>query len=178
MTLTKKVWTDFEFSGNFPCSGPARPGGTDACSRRLGGDSAGCAAGRDRGWPLAGGDAGLRSASAMRHRADCGERFRRVGRLDCSAAGGCNRSYRASQRARDGVENEPEHHAARPGLLGELKRMREPSMQETQHDRVTGVLNRGTMLTMLFWRDGSATEAARLARPDVVCDRRPGLLEQ
>jgi PleD family two-component response regulator len=35
-------------------------------------------------------------------------------------------------------------------LLGERERMREASMQEAQHDRVTGMFNRGTMLTMLF----------------------------
>jgi len=35
-------------------------------------------------------------------------------------------------------------------LLRELERLREASMQEAQHDRVTGTFNRGTMLTMLF----------------------------
>jgi two-component system cell cycle response regulator len=35
-------------------------------------------------------------------------------------------------------------------LLCELERLREASMQEAQHDRITGAFNRGTILTMLF----------------------------
>ena len=35
-------------------------------------------------------------------------------------------------------------------MLCELERLREASLQEAQHDRVTGAFNRGTMLTFLF----------------------------